>query len=247
VDAQNLTSNGALAAGRVEDVFMAEWSEILMSVGGKWNAGDSSGEGLSQFCSILRFQTGHYNYYGSFVDNWLNGTGTTNQGRQRRTPPDRIGSTRHSPVRPSAAFSYMATAIRSAFGCALAFLFYLNTQLSFSINQIIAAGSPTYGLSVSLNVGGTQVSGSQASTEFELLAGADPLDQWGAGTDLSERHSSLSGCTDRFRRCADSPGSVAAILSTVRAGQEFNIVVRRISTCEPARGSDSDSDGAIHP
>jgi hypothetical protein len=87
VDAQNLTSNGALAAGRVEDVFMAEWSEILMSVGGKWNAGDSSGEGLSQFCSILRFQTGHYNYYGSFVDNWLNGTGTTNQGTATPTRP----------------------------------------------------------------------------------------------------------------------------------------------------------------
>jgi hypothetical protein len=72
LDSQNLVT-GALAAGRVEDVFMAEWSEVLMSLTGTWNAGDSSGEGLSQFTSIIRFQTGHYNYYGSFVDAWLNG------------------------------------------------------------------------------------------------------------------------------------------------------------------------------
>ena len=74
LDSQNLTSNLATASGRVENVFMAEWSEILMSLsGGKWNAGDSSGEGLSQFCSILRFQDGHYHYYGSWVEQWLNG------------------------------------------------------------------------------------------------------------------------------------------------------------------------------
>ena len=30
-----------------------------------------------------------------------------------------------------------------SYGCALAFLFYLNTQLNFSINQIIAAGTST--------------------------------------------------------------------------------------------------------
>ena len=57
---------------------MAEWSEILMSLSnGKWNAGNSSGEGLSQFCSILRFQTGHYEYYGSWVDSWLNGVASS--------------------------------------------------------------------------------------------------------------------------------------------------------------------------
>lgn len=68
LDAQNLTSNATLAAGRVENVFMAEWSEILMSIVGNWNAGDSSGEGLSQWCSIQRFPNGHYNYYSSWVD-----------------------------------------------------------------------------------------------------------------------------------------------------------------------------------
>jgi len=35
---------------------------------------------LSQFCNIQIFPNGHYNYYRSFVGNWLNGTGTTNQG-----------------------------------------------------------------------------------------------------------------------------------------------------------------------
>src|SRR5215510_10778739 len=57
----------------VKMVFMNEWVEILMSLsGGKWNAGDSSGEGLSQYAGIIRFQTGHYSYYGSWVDQWLN-------------------------------------------------------------------------------------------------------------------------------------------------------------------------------
>jgi hypothetical protein len=59
LDAQNATNNHTVAAQRVEMVFMAEWSEILMSLSnGKWNAGDSSGEGLSQFCNIRRFRPG---------------------------------------------------------------------------------------------------------------------------------------------------------------------------------------------
>ena len=66
VDSQNLFT-GATAAGRVQNAFMAEWSEILMSLTSNWHAGDSSGEGLSQYCSIIRFQTGHYAYYGSSV------------------------------------------------------------------------------------------------------------------------------------------------------------------------------------
>ena len=54
----------------VKMVFMNEWVEILMSLsGGKWNAGDSSGEGLSQYCGIVRFQAGHYSYYGSYPYN----------------------------------------------------------------------------------------------------------------------------------------------------------------------------------
>ena len=63
LDAQSGNGNAADAAARVEMLFMNEWVEILMSLsGGKWHAGDSSGEGLSQYCGIIRFQTGHYSY-----------------------------------------------------------------------------------------------------------------------------------------------------------------------------------------
>jgi hypothetical protein len=60
LDAQGGDNNAADDAARVEMLFMNEWVEILMSLsGGKWNAGDSMGEGLSQYCGIIRFQTGH--------------------------------------------------------------------------------------------------------------------------------------------------------------------------------------------
>ena len=104
----------------VKMVFMNEWVEILMSLsGGKWNAGDSSGEGLSQYCGIVRFQTGHYSYYGSWVDQWLN----------QHPRQDWVTTTKGTDTDPI------------SFGCALAFLFYLNVQLNFSINQILAAGA----------------------------------------------------------------------------------------------------------
>lgn len=104
----------------VKMVFMNEWVEILMSLsGGKWNAGDSSGEGLSQYCGIVRFQTGHYSYYGSWVDQWLN----------QHPRQDWVTTTKGTDT----------DAI--SFGCALAFLYYLNVQLNFSINQILAAGA----------------------------------------------------------------------------------------------------------
>ena len=120
LDAQDANTNAADAAERVKMVWMNEWVEILMSLsGGKWNAGDSSGEGLSQYCGIIRFQAGHYSYYNSWVDQWLN-----TQPRQ-----DWVNSTEGTDGNVV------------SFGCALAFIFYLNTQLGFSINQILAAGS----------------------------------------------------------------------------------------------------------
>lgn len=120
LDAQSGNSNAVDAAGRVEMVFMNEWVEILMSLsGGKWNAGDSSGEGLSQYCGIVRFQAGHYSYYGSWVDQWLN----------QHPRQDWVNTTKST------------DGDITSFGCALAFIYYLNTQLNFSINQIIAAGA----------------------------------------------------------------------------------------------------------
>jgi hypothetical protein len=65
MDSQNNNANASDAGERIKMIFMNEWVEILMSLsGGKWNAGDSSGEALSQYCGIIRFPTGHYSYYG---------------------------------------------------------------------------------------------------------------------------------------------------------------------------------------
>src|SRR5262245_21494901 len=59
LDAQDANNTAADAAGRVRMLFINEWVEILMSLsGGKWNASDSSGEGLSQYCGIVRFPAG---------------------------------------------------------------------------------------------------------------------------------------------------------------------------------------------
>jgi hypothetical protein len=112
--------DGTTNAESAKMVFMNEWVEILMSLSGrKWNAGNSSGEGLSQYCGIVRFQVGHYKYYGSWVDSWLN-----QQPRQ-----DWVNTTEGKDTNPV------------SFGCALAFIYYLNAQLTFSINQILAAGA----------------------------------------------------------------------------------------------------------
>ena len=57
---------------------------------------------------------------------------------------DPIGLLRHLPAsRRALAIRFMVTATRSVIGCSLAFIFYLNTQLSFSINQIIGAYNGT--------------------------------------------------------------------------------------------------------
>jgi hypothetical protein len=136
VDSQNLFT-GATAAGRVQNAFMAEWSEILMSLTSNWHAGDSSGEGLSQYCSIIRFQTGHYAYYGSWVDSWLNGVASS------PNPARSDWVTRTFKGDHTGGFNVNGDGDSVSFGCALAFIFYLNTQLSFSINQIIGAYSGT--------------------------------------------------------------------------------------------------------
>ena len=127
---------------------MAEWSEVLMSLTSNWNAGDSSGEGLSQFSSIIRFQTGHYNYYGSFVDSWLNGGQAWSSNNQKYVASpnaarsDWVTQT-FTGVTTNAGDQIHGDGDQVSYGCALAFIFYLNTQLSFSIKQIIGAYTGT--------------------------------------------------------------------------------------------------------
>ena len=124
MDSQNTNGNVTNASGILGMIFINEWVEILMGLNGKWNAGDSSGEGLSQYSGIARFPTGHYNYYNRankrlFVETWLN----------THPHPDWVSKTEGT------------DGDFASFGCALAFIFYLKAQLNFPINQIIADGA----------------------------------------------------------------------------------------------------------
>lgn len=147
VDSQSQNS-GASAGPIVAMLWMAEWSEVLMSLTSTWNAGDSSGEGLSQFSNIQLFQTGHYDYYGSFVEAWLNGGQAWSSNNQKFVPSpnaarsDWVTQT-FTGVTTSAGDQIHGDGDQVSFGCSLAFLFYLNTQLSFGINEIIGAYNGT--------------------------------------------------------------------------------------------------------
>ncbi len=135
-------NSGSTAGPIVCMLWMAEWAEILMSLTSTWNAGDSSGEGLSHWCALQLFLNGHNDYYTSgnnqiFVQNWLNGDGFPNQGN---TIPNTARSdwVNHT---------YTGTTVNGTFvhgdgdpvsyGCALAFIYYLTTQLGFTINEVI--------------------------------------------------------------------------------------------------------------
>jgi hypothetical protein len=110
------------AAEIVKVFFSAEIVEIFMSyhqrqVSTYWKAGNSDGEGLSQYCNIERFTRGHYLGYGSFVTNWLNTPSTRQDYISNPEPTD------GNPI---------------SFGCALLFIYYLNRQLGFNITLIVS-------------------------------------------------------------------------------------------------------------
>ncbi len=119
LDAQSRNNNAANAADIVNMLFVAEFAEVLMDINGKWSRFDSSGEGLSMYCSIERFPAGNYDYYGSLVDMWLN----------KHPRQDWVNATEGTDG------NFIS------FACAVASIYYLNTQLNFSIDQIIAAGA----------------------------------------------------------------------------------------------------------
>jgi hypothetical protein len=148
LDSQSNNSTIGTAGPIVSMLWMAEWSEVLMSLTSNWHAGDSSGEGLSQFCNILLFQAGHYDYYGSFVDSWLNGGQAWSSNNQKfvaspnSARSDWVTQT-FTGVTTSAGDQIHGDGDLVSFGCALGFIFYLYTQLSFSIDKIISNYSGT--------------------------------------------------------------------------------------------------------
>jgi hypothetical protein len=122
--------NDTNAAAIVRMSFVAEFVEILMSYRNTqgpetWNASDSHGEGLSLICAQLRFPAGYQAAYGTWVNPWL-----------------------QLPDRDAAAHDWITTPEKSdsnseSFGCSLLFLYYLKSQLGYSISDIIQKGGST--------------------------------------------------------------------------------------------------------
>jgi Listeria-Bacteroides repeat domain (List_Bact_rpt) len=147
VDGQYLNSTVATAGDEVAMVFAAEFVEVLMAIAKNWNAGDSSGEGLSQYCAYNLFPAGYNNYYGNeFALAWLNGTGANVVTNQNTVSPNAARSdfvTKTYTGSSVGGVSVHGDGDPVSFGCALNFIYYLTVQLGFSINQVIANYSGT--------------------------------------------------------------------------------------------------------
>jgi hypothetical protein len=143
LDTQSNNGTVATAGPIVSMLWMAEWSEVLMSLTGNWNAGDSSGEGLSHYCALQLFLNGHNAYYNAggnqiFVQNWLNGDGTTNPGTAPPNPArsDWVNNTFTGAKVGGVQVNGDGDPV--SYGCALGFIYYLTVQLGFTINEVIA-------------------------------------------------------------------------------------------------------------
>ena len=143
VDTQSNNGTVATAGPIVSMLFMAEWVEVLMSLTSTWNAGDSSGEGLSQYSAQQLFLNGYNNYYNTstnqvFVQNWLNGDGKTNPGTisPNSARSDWVSNTFIGAKVGGVQVNGDGDPV--SFGCALCFIYYPTVQLGFSINEVIA-------------------------------------------------------------------------------------------------------------
>ena len=143
VDTQSNNGTIATAGPIVSMLWMAEWAEVLMSLTSSWNAGDSSGEGLSHYAALQLFLSGHNAYYNAggnqiFVQNWLNGDGTTNPGTAPPNPgrSDWVNNTFTGAKVGGVQVNGDGDPV--SYGCALAFIYYMTVELGFSINEVIA-------------------------------------------------------------------------------------------------------------
>jgi hypothetical protein len=146
IDTQSNNGTVGTAGAIVSMLWMAEWSEVLMSLTTNWNAGDSSGEGLSHYCALQLFLAGHNAYYNAggnqvFVQNWLNGDGTTNPGTAPPNPArsDWVNNTFTGADVGGTHVNGDGDPV--SYGCALGFLYYLTVQLGLSINEVISSYS----------------------------------------------------------------------------------------------------------
>jgi hypothetical protein len=119
------------AASIVRMSFVAEFVEVLMSYRNTlgpetWNAGYSHGEGLSLMCAQLRFKGGYYaSYPGGWVNSWVQLVDRNTAGR------DWISNVKKT------------DGDAESYGCSLLFLFYLKSQLGYSMQDIVQKAGNT--------------------------------------------------------------------------------------------------------
>ena len=129
LDAQEGVADDSVAGEQIKAIFVAELAEILMAYANyrdnvsTWNRRGSNGEGLSHFCSVLRYPAGYDSYGLRCVNYWLQ--------LPNREGVDWVNNTESSDVD------------LKSYGCATLFLFYLRSQRNFSERTIIQNGGAT--------------------------------------------------------------------------------------------------------
>jgi len=128
VDPYQGTFNEDLGDDAARALFIAEFSEVLMDYNNQttnnvtWVAGHSNGEGLSVVCTGRFYPEAYYTLLGApRVIGWLNST-TRNDWISQNEPTDKDGD---------------------SYGCAALFIYYLCSQLNFSMHDIITKAGAT--------------------------------------------------------------------------------------------------------
>lgn len=144
----------------VLSLFVAEMSEILMSLKGKWNRGDSTGEGLSRVCADLLHPASSPMDTNNNVNAWLASDPTqdsTSAVADTEFRKDWVSmSFAGGPLRAGDAVAGDQDSY--SFGCAMLFINYLRSQLGYTEAEIIQLGQPTLGATYS-SLTGLQDSG----------------------------------------------------------------------------------------
>jgi hypothetical protein len=124
--------------------FAAEMIEILMSFKGSWRPADSGGEGLSKVAAELL----HPQYDRGFVNAWLASDPTidpTSAVADSEFRKDWVSQNFTGGPKREAGKSVRGDDDSYSYGCAMLFIYYLKSQLGFSMFQIVQRGGPTPG------------------------------------------------------------------------------------------------------
>jgi hypothetical protein len=126
-----------IGGGPAVDAFVAEMIEILMTFKGPWRPGDSGGEGLSRVAAELL----HPQYGNGFVNAWLAADPTSavadSEFRKDWVSQNFTGG----PLK--AGGSVRGDDDSYSYGCAMLFIYYLKSQLGFSMPQVVQNGGAT--------------------------------------------------------------------------------------------------------